>query len=122
MELNEAVALHLGNGRSERLPDGAFNPHPPASVLLALPFGLFDYPQGLVAWTLLSLAALAASLLIIVRQPGLGYTWFALLPILTVVLNSNPLRQQLHHGQLSLFLLLLITGAWAAERTGRREY
>ena len=120
MDLNASVALNLGNGRAG-LPEGSFNVHPPVAVMLALPFGLLGYQSGLVAWTMVSLAALALSLVLIVRQPGLGYGWLSLSPIVTIVLLSNPFSQQVHHGQLNLFLLLLITGGWVAARAGRRE-
>jgi hypothetical protein len=42
-----------------------------------------------------------------------------LVQTVTLVLVCNPFRQQMHQGQLNLILLLLVTGTWAAERSGR---
>ena len=95
------------------------NAHPPSSVLLSLPFGLLSFPTAFAAWNLLSLLALAASIIL---------TWGTLRPripkwaVLALVAGaglSYPLRQNLVHGQSGLFLLLLMTAAWRADRSGR---
>src|SRR5262249_14349123 len=111
----EAFRRYLG---LERRPDDhnfiRINAHPPPAVLLALPLAGLDFADAFTAWNLLSLAALAASVGLIVRQVPLpGWSW---LPILTLLVVGNPLHHQLLHGQLNLVLLLLLTGAWAADR------
>jgi uncharacterized membrane protein len=40
-------------------------------------------------------------------------------PALVLLLLCDPFRQQVGQGQLNLFLLLLTTGVWVAERSGR---
>ena len=121
MDINKSIALNFGV-TSSRFPVGAVNAHPPASVLLALPFARLDYPQALVAWTGVSLAALALSLLLIARQPGMGSGWLSLVPISAVVMAGNPFDRQVYHGQLTLVLLLLITGSWVAVKTGHSRW
>jgi hypothetical protein len=103
-------------------PDKAFNEvnaHPPTSVLLALPLGRLDYPDACLAWNLLSLATLPASLLLVVRGLRLSFSPRALLPFCTLLLLCYPLRKQVDFVQLNLLLLLLLVGAWAAQRSGR---
>jgi hypothetical protein len=95
------------------------NAHPPTSVLLALPFAFLDHSDAFLAWALLSLAALALSLWIVVRQLGIRFTAWSLLPLVTLLLICSPFRQHMNQGQINLILLPLITGAWAAERSGR---
>jgi Glycosyltransferase family 87 len=94
------------------------NAHPPTSILLALPFAGFSFPAAFLLWNLLSAAALAASLLIIVHQLKIRASVWASLPVVTLLLFCFPFWDQLIHGQLNLILLLLITGVWATARTG----
>jgi hypothetical protein len=98
------------------------NAHPPSSVLLALPLTGLDFDTALVVWNTLSLGFLAASLGLIARglrcpsSPTLYFSFLAML------LLCSPLWVQVHHGQLNLVLLLLITAAWSAERSGRSRW
>src|SRR5262249_406963 len=91
------------------------NAHPPTSVLLALPFGRLDYSGAFLAWSLLSLATLPASIWILLRQLKLTVSLWALVPAVTLLLACNPLRQQVNQGQLNLILLFLVVTIWAAE-------
>jgi hypothetical protein len=94
------------------------NAHPPSCVFLALPLAWLDYSDAQLVWNLLSLATLALSSLIVVRQLGIRYSDWA--PFLVAaLLSSHPLHQQLIQGQLTLLVLLLITCVWAAARSGR---
>jgi hypothetical protein len=95
------------------------NAHPPTSVLLLLPMAGLNYRPALLAWNVASLAMLGLSLWIVRKELGLSssHSWF--FPALALVLLCRPLIQQLIHGQLNLVLLLLLTGAWAADRRGR---
>jgi hypothetical protein len=95
------------------------NGHPPTTVLLVTPLAALDYPDAVLVWNLLSLAALGASLWIVLRQLRIGCSAWSLLPILSLLLLCAPLRHHTHLGQFSLLLLLLLTGTWAAARTGR---
>lgn len=97
----------------------AYNAHPPASVLLALPLARLDYSDAFLVWSLASLAAGAVSGWLVVRQLDLRFTLWTLAPTLALVLVCNPFRQQMNQGQLNLILLLLLTGTWAADRSGR---
>lgn len=95
------------------------NAHPPPAVLLALPLAGLTYPDATLAWNLISLAALAVSLLLVGRALGITYSLWSLCPTVALLLPCNPLRQQVNHGQLSLLLTFLVTGTWVAERSGR---
>jgi alpha-1,2-mannosyltransferase len=94
------------------------NAHPPTSVLLLLPVAWLDYRPALVAWNLAGLVMLGVSLWIVCRQLEISLPVRSILPALAILLLCRPLHQQLFHGQLNLVLLLLVTGAWAAERSG----
>jgi arabinofuranan 3-O-arabinosyltransferase len=95
------------------------NAHPPTSVLLALPLAWLSFPEAMRIWNLLSLAALALSGLIITRQLNMRLAAWWLLPLTVLVLLNVPLQEQVRQGQLNLVLLLLLTGCWAADRSGR---
>jgi hypothetical protein len=110
----ETVPLYLGLPRNTSVP---FNAHPPASVLVSLPFGLLPYRAGVLAWNLVSLACLAASVVLVVR--GLGVAPRELIPLAAVVPFCHPLYSHLHQGQWTLPLLLLVTAAWSLDRSGR---
>jgi hypothetical protein len=96
-----------------------FNAHPPTSVLVMIPWALLDYGKALLAWNLLSLGMLLASLEIIRRLLGFPLSLGSIAATAIFLLLSRPLLMQLFHGQWNLLLLLLLTGAWAAERSGR---
>lgn len=93
--------------------------HPPPAALLAVPFASLDYPDATLAWNVVSLFALAVSLWLIGRNLAIGFSCWAILPLTTLILLCNPLRQQLQEGQLNLLLLVLLIGAWVAARSGR---
>ncbi len=94
------------------------NAHPPPAVLVVLPFAGLSYQNAHLLWNLLSLTALAASVLILWRSLGLPLGLWT--PILAVaVLTSHPLQQQLIQGQWNLVLLLLLVLVWAGDRAGR---
>lgn len=101
-------------------PDAFFveiNGHPPTAVLVALPFGMLDYGTAFLLWNWLSIAALTLSGVLIMRETGIRFSGWALLPALALAFG-NPLLQHLCCGQLGALLLLLITGAWVADRRG----
>ena len=95
------------------------NAHPPTSVLVALPFARLDYPNATLAWNVVSLLALALTLWLMGRGLGLRPEPWVVMPAVTLILLSSPLRQQINHGQLNLILLCLLTLIWSAERSGR---
>jgi Glycosyltransferase family 87 len=95
------------------------NAHPPPSVLLALPFSLLGYPAAVLAWNLASFAMLGASLYLLWRGLEIPFTWWGLFPLTTALILCTPLFLQFSLGQLTLLILLLLTGTWAADRSAR---
>lgn len=93
------------------------NGHPPTAVIIALPFGLLSYGSAFLLWNWLSVAALTASAILILRETGIRFSRWAILPALTLAIG-NPLLQHIACGQLGTLLLLLITVAWVADRRG----
>jgi hypothetical protein len=96
--------------------------HPPVAVLVVLPFAGLDYPNATLAWNLLSLVALAASLWLIARGLDLRISPWAVLPLTALTLLCHPLREQQLNGQLNLVLLLLLVGTWSLERSGQPRW
>jgi len=93
------------------------NAHPPPSVFLALPFSRLDYPNAVLAWNSISIVMLVVSLRWLVRKLAIPCRAWSVFPAITILLLSNPLRQQVNQGQLgSLFLLLLLSN-WMASRS-----
>jgi hypothetical protein len=115
--------MYLGDSQGQDL--GVWielNAHPPTSILLSLPLAWLDYPDAVLVWNLLSLAALGISLLWVMRGLRIPVSVWSLLPLLALFLMSVPLWVHAFYGQLGLVLLLLITGTWAAERSGKQAW
>jgi alpha-1,2-mannosyltransferase len=94
-----------------------YNAHPPTSILLALPLARLDYPDAVLAWNTISLAAFLASLVIVAAVLPVPKTLF--LPALALLTFCHPLYGNLYQAQLTLLLVLLVTAIWALERSGR---
>jgi alpha-1,2-mannosyltransferase len=116
-ELSRSVANYIRPELVVTLPI-RYNAHPPASVLLTLPFGVLPYFQAVVVWNLLSLAALGASLALILGRGGLAFPRWAWWPVVSLLLLSSPLAHQIILAQLNLVLLLLFAVAWRLDRAG----
>ena len=93
-----------------------YNAHPPTSVLLALPLAPLSYPDAVLAWNIISLAAFLVSLAIVAR--ALPVPSRLCLPIVALLIFCHPVYGNLHAGQLTLILVLLVTVIWALERSG----
>jgi hypothetical protein len=93
------------------------NTHPPTAVLLFSPFGLLDYIQSIMLWNIISLILLAASIMIVFSQLRFSVAYWSILPILTLLLVSNPFRQQMNLGQLNIVILFLVVLTWALDRS-----
>jgi Glycosyltransferase family 87 len=96
------------------------NAHPPVSVLVAIPFGLLDYRTAWAIWNIASLLLLAISPWLLMRKKGLSYNAADAVAVVTLLLASNTLAQQVVEGQVNLVLLALLVGAWAADRRDRQ--
>ncbi len=116
LEFGRSLEIHFGRSTSANF---QYNAHPPASVLLALPFSLLPYRGAFLAWSVLSALCLAASLWLIARSCRRRTLDLQVLLPITFVLTSSALMQQTIQGQLNLVLLALITGAWFADRRDR---
>jgi Glycosyltransferase family 87 len=95
------------------------NAHPPAAVLLALPLAYLPYRDAALVWNLSSLLMLVASLYLVAMGLRIPFSIWSLFPTATLLSLCTPLLMQLHLGQLNLVILLLLTGVWAADRSGR---
>jgi hypothetical protein len=117
-----ALQRFLGYYRDPNSNDTFFlsvNAHPPTSVLVALPFCWLSYPEAFEVWNVFSLLCLGASLWIVIRQLGLHVTGWGLLAGWALLLFCSPLNQQFGQGNWNLLLMLLLTGAWALERSDK---
>jgi hypothetical protein len=96
-----------------------WNAHPPASILLALPFASLDYRDAHLAWNLAMLPLLAASFFLIIRSLALPFSGWSVLPTIALAICCFPLISQFIYGQLNPVLILLITAAWSLDRHNR---
>lgn len=113
------IPRYLGTSTERNRPLVVINAHPPTSVLLAIPFARLDFDRAFFWWNVSSLVLFASSGLLILRQLGVPITEWPVAPAVVLVMFSDPFLEQIHLGQLNMVLLLLVTGAWAAERSGR---
>lgn len=96
-----------------------WNAHPPAAVLMVLPFAGLDFDDAFLVWNFLSVDALVISLWIACRALRIGLSPWSLCHPIVLLLLCHPLWEHMRQGQLNLVLLLLLTGMWASERSGR---
>jgi hypothetical protein len=95
------------------------NAHPPAAILLALPLARLPYRDAALVWNLSSLGMLLVSLYLVAKGLRIPFSIWSVFPLATLLLSCTPLLMQQRLGQLNLVILLLVTGAWAADRSGR---
>lgn len=111
------MPMYLGRPQADWERDIAYNAHPPTSVLLAIPFTRFSLPDAVLAWNLVMLAAITGALAIAARQlPELRALF---LPVAVLLPFCLPIYGNFQQGQLTFLLVLLITAAWALDRSGR---
>ena len=111
-----SLPRHLGV-RSNPMKSIEYNVHPPPSVLLALPLGRLDYPNAVLVWNAISLAAFLVSLLIVAAVLPVPRTLSV--PALALLPFCHPLYLNFYHGQINLVLVLMVTAIWVLERSGR---
>ena len=115
---HETALRYLGVQPDNRRSHVVVNAHPPTSILLASPLARLDFAAAFLAWNLMSLGALASSLWIVKKQLRIPFSACSLAVLVALLLLCYPLWEQCRLGQLTLILLLLVTWAWAAERSG----
>jgi hypothetical protein len=96
-----------------------WNAHPPASVLLSLPFGLLPYREAHLVWNLISFCLLLVSVWVILRELNLRFRFWWVFPAIVVLLLAYPVYIHILQGQLNFLVLFLLTLAWVADR---RDY
>lgn len=113
-----SIPRYLGSAMAPNSPV-VINAHPPTSVLLALPFVKLDFEAAFRLWDFTMLGMLIASGLLVARGLKLQVSAWSLPAIVALMLAGFPFWDQVHQGQLNPLLLLLITGTWLADRSGR---
>lgn len=112
-----SMPIHLKRPQADWEKDIEYNAHPPTAVLLALPFSGLDLPDAVLAWNFVTLAALVVALAIVATSlPELKSLF---LPVALFAPFCLPVYGNLQQGQLTLWLVLLITAAWALDRSDR---
>ena len=84
---------------------------------VGLPLARLDYPDAVLAWNTISVAAFLASLVIVAVVLPVPRTLF--LPTLALLPFCHPLYGNFYHGTVHLVLVLLVTAIWALERSDR---
>ena len=97
-----------------------WNAHPPAAVLLTLPFASLDYPEAHFVWNLFMVPLFLASVAIAFRELKIPFHWTGLLPAIALTAFCFPLKSNFVQGQLNIVLLILIIAAWSANRRDRQ--
>jgi alpha-1,2-mannosyltransferase len=94
------------------------NLNPPHFQLLLQPLALFSYEQAYAVWTAINLAALAASVVVIMRTLNIRFTVARVLGGGAVLVGSAPFTTVAITSELTFLLLLPFTLAWAAAVRG----
>ncbi len=117
-DLRAALVRHTG-----LVPDPAdeflaVNAHPPASVLLALPFAPLGPSDAHLAWNLATLPLFGLAVWLVVRELGYRPGWRGAVRAVALGLPCAPLFDQVMLGQFNALLAFLLAAAWAADRRG----
>lgn len=113
----DAVKRHTGRVPPD--PDNLlpWNAHPPASILLALPFGqVTDYNTAHYYWNLATFPLFLLGLVIILLALEVPLRWYSVFPAIVLIVVSAPVFSNLGQGQMNFALLPLIALAWWADR------
>src|SRR5581483_1924161 len=113
----------LGRHMPAFKPDNAdtllpWNAHPPASVLVALPFGRLDFRDAQFAWNLVNFPLFLVSIVLVWRELGGPVRPWQVLAAAAVVLLASAVVSTLFQGQLNFLLAFLLTLGWVADRRG----
>ena len=117
LPLNELAEIFLPHARYDHFTHPT--PHTPIMGLLFLPFGLLPYEAAAAAWLLFELVLLGGALIFFLRWWGAPRTGGRLLLLAVLACGWRPLVEDLWFGQVTLLLLLLLTGAWHFLETKR---
>ena len=94
------------------------NPHPPTSVLVAIPFTVLDYERAAILWNVSSCMMLIASFILVSRQLGWRITnLYLVTACIGLMMLWPPLVYHMLEGQTGCLLLLLMTAAWICARS-----
>lgn len=96
----------------------AYNAHPPAAVLAALPFAPLDYRTAHFAWNGVTFLLFVIGIGLAVRELAGGSALWAVVPVLAVLVWAEPVRATLAYGQLNFLLAALLLFGWVADRRG----
>ncbi len=107
----------------DNLPENLYphpTPHPPTVILLALPLGFFSFQVAALVWFVFELVCLMAA------AYGMSWwfnsqehVWRRAFFIFFFMLAWRPWMEELMNGQLGIFQLALLVGAWLALRKER---
>jgi Glycosyltransferase family 87 len=118
---DQTEALLRHTGFTPKVPEDMlpWNAHPPATIVLTLPFGKLEYRDAQFLWNVLTLPLFLISLWLIVRELDFPLRVWSIFPAITLLLLCNPVASQLGEGQLNFLLVFFITLAWVADRHDR---
>jgi hypothetical protein len=116
--IDETLPRFLGVKNAEGPNSLHVNGHPPPAVWLLLPLGKLSFGVATATWNLLSLLAVGVALAAIISRRGLNLDSSFIWPLVVLVYCSAPLLSQMATAQFNGALLLLLTGAWFAQRNG----
>lgn len=93
-------------------------PHPPIVGVLSLPLALMSYEKAAVVWLFFELACLTVSVWLLMRWWGKPIKPAMVAVAVWVAIGWVPIIEDLWVGQFTLFILVLILGAWLSLREG----
>lgn len=124
-----AEVLISGGGAAELYEDSAFNdeldirgypgrqvyyPNPPSTAFFVMPLTGFTIGVARIIWLVMSVGFLSIALILMLRDLGYGATNALCFALLSLV--YQPIRADLHNGQLYSLALLLLVLAWRSTR------
>jgi hypothetical protein len=106
------------------LPSNTFphpTPYPPTVGLLSLPLVLLSFSQATVAWLLMEIGCVVASLFLLLKLSGRAPGWFNVILCTLILCCWSAFLQEVGTGQIETLLLLVLVAFWAAYQSKRSK-
>lgn len=104
---------------------GAFHQHssayPPTTLLLFRPFAELSYIHALLVWNIIEIICFAVASTLVLRELQSRTSLDRLVLVVVACLLWPPFLYDLHHGQMMMTILLLLTATWLSLKAGRNN-
>ena len=120
-DLRTGIVRHIGPEWEGGKAFITVNAHPPVSVLMALPFAVFDdYYLAHSCWNLLTLPLFVLAIALVLRELRFAWHWWTIFPAISLLLWFEPLHRNIQQAQINLPMATLVMLGWYFTRRNQQ--